>query len=142
MKVVPILNARRELVDIIRRYGGDNYDVERLMYLVPPSRLPKDKHAFTVKINLVRMHGTLVQKLERGEGSYNVPPGTYLCFRAHDGGALLPAEGEVEDFLNEPKEPVTIVTQKWLEKVKETFSSGKITDDVLFGLEDAIESCK
>ena len=136
-------SSRRELVELIRRYGGDNYDIERLMYLTPPSRLPKDRHAFTVKITLVRMHGTLVQKLERGNGDcYGAPPGTYLCFRVHDGGELLPAEGE--DGFSDPndKEPATLVTKEWLKLVQETFESGVITDEVLYGLQEAIASCK
>jgi hypothetical protein len=128
-KIKNVSRARQELIALIEKAGGDDYDIERLFYLTPPSRLPKDRAAFTVKIELIRMHGTLVQKLSRGDGSYRAPPGRYACFPLWDGGDLLPEEV-----------PQVTLPQELIKQVLETFTTGIIPEGLEAGLRKVLTS--
>lgn len=122
--------SKSEVARIIRKHGGRDYDVERLgRVLRAPSTLKECVPVFAVEIKLNRQFGTLVQKLERGDGSKTAPPGKYLCFPAWDWkGPLLPEEASM-----------VTVKRELLEGVLEIFSSGVITNEVEDGLRAALQ---
>jgi hypothetical protein len=119
-----------EMEKIIRGFGGDEYDFERLHFLRPPSSLAPDKPVFYVDIVLNQQFGTLVQKLNRGEGYHTAPPGRYACFSAWDWKQpLLP-----------PEEPKVTVPRKFLEQVLETFTTSIIPEGLEAGLRKALRT--
>jgi hypothetical protein len=119
-----------EMERIIRGYGGDEYDVERLHFLRPPSSLVPNQPVFYMSISLNKQFGTLVQKINRGEGYHTAPPGRYACFLAWDWKQpLLPAE-----------EPKVNVPRKLIEEVLEAFRSGIIPEGTETSLRIALQN--
>lgn len=107
-----------EMEKIIRGYGGNEYDVERLHFLRPPSSLVPDQPVFYMNISLNKQFGTLVQKLNRGEGYHTAPPGRYACFLAWDWmQPLLP-----------PEEPKVSIPRAVIEQVLEAFATNIIPE--------------
>ena len=118
----------KELVDIIREAGGNEYDIERLHFLRTPSSLSPDTPAFYMKIVLNPQRGTLVQKIERGSGFYTAPPGNYACFPAWDWK---------KDLLSPEEETVTIPLEL-LKQIDEAFRTRVISDEAWSGVKEAL----